>query len=266
MPSFLDTILKTKQAEVDALKASTDLDALKEAAEKASPPRGFAKALQNKAKEKQIAVIAELKRASPSKGLIRPNFDVAAIAADYAKNGAACLSVLTDKQYFQGDNEFLRETRAACNIPVLRKDFIIDDWQIYEARAIGADAILLIAAALDDKTMQHLENTAMSLGLDVLVEVHNETELQRALKLKTPLLGINNRDLHTFNVDINKTIALKNLVPENKTVICESGVVNRADIERLATNHVYGFLIGETLMRAQKPGEALAELCAFWRG
>ena len=265
MSNILSKILQTKRQEVDALLSRETLDSLKEKAKKADSSRGFAQALIQRIQSGQPAVIAEIKKASPSKGLIRADFNAAAIAQSYAKNGAACLSVLTDASYFQGGNEFLVAARAACNIPVLRKDFIVDVAQIYEARAIGADAILLIAAALTDDQMKEFEQVAMDLGMDVLVEVHDQGELTRALKLKTPLLGINNRDLKTFSVDLNRSLSLKSLVSKDKVVICESGIESCEDMANMMQGGIFGFLIGETFMRAKEPGQFLDQCLAALR-
>ena len=257
MNSILDKILETKKEEVAALLARESMASLAEKARQADVCRGFARALQQKVRAKEPAVIAEIKRASPSKGIIRPDFDAACIAKSYAAYGAACLSVLTDRQYFQGGNEYFVAARAACSLPVIRKDFIIDAAQVYEARAIGADAILLIAAALSADQMIEFEEIATSLGMDVLVEVHDEAELQKALELKTLLLGVNNRDLKTFEVDLNRTVTLKTLIPSNKIIVCESGIASADDMQYMINHQVFGFLIGETFMRAENPGECL---------
>ena len=210
----------------------------------------------------QPAVIAEIKKASPSKGVIRADFRPAEIAADYAAHGATCLSVLTDRQFFQGAPEFLQAARVACGLPVLRKDFLVDPYQIVEARAMGADAILLIAAALDLATMQAFEATADELGLGVLVEVHDGDELERALQLKTPLIGINNRNLRTFDVSLQTTLDLLPRVPAGRVVVAESGVLTSEDVAVLRDHQVHAFLVGEAFMRAPQPGEALARLFA----
>ena len=257
--SILDDILKTKRQEVDDLLRRETLDTLKQKAKRADPPRGFAKAIIDKILQKQPAIIAEIKRASPSKGLIRADFDAAEIAGSYAEHGAACLSVLTDRSYFQGGNEYLVTARAACDIPVIRKDFIIDAAQIYEARAIGADAILLIAAALTEGQLIEFEQLAHELGMDVLVEVHDEDELKKTLKLSTKLLGVNNRDLKTFSVDLNRTISIQHLISEEKFIICESGIESWRDMQKMMGYHIYGFLVGETFMRAENPGVFLKE-------
>jgi len=223
-------------------------------------PRGFIRAIEQKIASGTAGVITEIKKASPSKGILRDDFQPAAIAQSYDKNGAACLSVLTDVDYFQGCNAYLQEARAACSIPVLRKDFTVDPYQIYEARSIGADAILLIVAALELKQMQDLEACAHELGLDVLVEIHNAQELEQALELKTSLLGINNRNLKTFEVTLQTTLSLLPMIPKTKTLVTESGIMNRADVELMRNHNINGFLVGEAFMRAQDPGLALNQL------
>jgi indole-3-glycerol phosphate synthase len=260
MSDILNQILRDKAAEVVSCAESVTLPELARRVENLPPPRGFISSIKEKIESNQAAVIAEIKKASPSKGIIRENFDPAQIARSYAENGAACLSVLTDQKYFKGHADHLKLARAACDIPVLRKDFMIDPYQVYEAREMGADAILLIVAALGDPMMMDLEQMAMALGMDVLVEVHNEQELERALCLKTPLLGINNRNLRTFETTLETTIGLLSLIPEDKIVVSESGIHNRSDIELLRENKVNGFLIGEAFMRQQDPGRALSEL------
>jgi indole-3-glycerol phosphate synthase len=223
-------------------------------------PRGFIRAVESKISAGKAGVIAEIKKASPSKGILRENFNPAQIALSYEKHGAACLSVLTDKDYFQGCNAYLQEARAACSIPVLRKDFTIDQYQIYEARAIGADAILLIVACLELNQMKELEACAHELGLDVLVEVHNAHELEQALELKTSLLGINNRNLKTFEVTLQTTLSLLPLVPKGKILVTESGILGNADVQLMRDNQIHAFLVGEAFMRAADPGAALSEL------
>jgi indole-3-glycerol phosphate synthase len=224
------------------------------------PARGFVAAVENKIQAGKPAVIAEIKKASPSKGVLRLEFEPAALARDYAKHGAACLSVLTDREFFQGSGEYLRQARAACDIPVLCKDFIIDPYQVYEARYWGADAILLIVAALGDAQLQDLAGLAVHLGLDLLVEVHTEEELARALHLPVSLIGINNRDLHSFETTLETTVTLARQVPPDRTVVSESGILLREDVARLHRAGVRAFLVGEAFMRADQPGRALAEL------
>ncbi len=260
MSDILNQILRDKAREIVERAELVSLPELSRQVEHLPPPRGFAAAIQEKLDSNKVAVIAEIKKASPSKGIIREKFQPADIARSYAANGAACLSVLTDEKYFKGHAEYLKAARAACEIPVLRKDFMIDPYQIYEAREMGADAILLIAAALGDPMMSDLEQTAIALGLDVLVEVHNEQELERALRLKTPLLGINNRNLRTFETSLETTISMLSMVPDEKIVISESGIHDRNDIKLLRENKVNSFLIGEAFMREQDPGLALSAL------
>lgn len=223
-------------------------------------PMDFAGALQTRINDAQNAVIAEVKKASPSKGVIRADFDPVAIAKAYAAGGATCLSVLTDVQYFQGDDQFVSDIRAAVNIPILRKDFMLDPYQIIEARAMGADCVLLIMAMIDDVLAAELCATALELGLSVLPEVHDAAELERALKLNTPLLGINNRNLHTFDITLQTTIDLLPHIPVDRTVITESGIFTNADIQMMNTHHIYGFLVGESLMRQDNPELALKTL------
>jgi indole-3-glycerol phosphate synthase len=260
MSDILNQILRDKAREIVERAELVSLPELSRQVEHLPPPRGFAAAIQEKLDSNKVAVIAEIKKASPSKGIIREKFQPADIARSYAANGAACLSVLTDEKYFKGHAEYLKAARAACEIPVLRKDFMIDPYQIYEAREMGADAILLIAAALGDPMMSDLEQTAIALGLDVLVEVHNEQELERALRLQTPLLGINNRNLRTFETSLETTISMLSMVPDEKIVISESGIHDRNDIKLLRENKVNSFLIGEAFMREQDPGLALSAL------
>jgi indole-3-glycerol phosphate synthase len=261
VPTVLEKILARKVEEVAARRASVSLAELEVMASSADPTRGFARALIEQAKRKQPAVIAEIKKASPSKGVIREHFFPAEIAKSYEAGGATCLSVLTDVDFFQGADAYLKEAREACNLPVIRKDFMIDPYQIVEARALGADCILLIVSALDDVKLAELASVAKSVGLDVLVEVHDGAELDRALKtLDTPLVGINNRNLHTFDVDLETTLDLLPRIPSDRLVITESGILNRADVELMEISDVYSFLVGEAFMRAEKPGVELQRL------
>ena len=262
MSDILQRIVAVKREELIAARAAHSEAALHEAAAAQSVPRGFAAALRAKLAAGLPAVIAEIKKASPSKGVIREHFVPAEIAASYAAHGAACLSVLTDVGFFQGHADYLRQARAACALPVLRKDFMIDTYQVLEARAMGADCILLIAACLSDTQMAELEACAIEQGLDVLVEVHDGTELTRALALKTPLVGINNRNLRSFEVTLDTTLGLLDQVPADRLLVTESGIVNRSDVQRMRTAGVHAFLVGEAFMRADEPGEALAALFA----
>jgi indole-3-glycerol phosphate synthase len=265
MSDILDKIVATKKIEIAHELQKISLSNQRDIAESNNKdallkPRGFIYAIENKIAAGKAGVIAEIKKASPSKGILRENFNPAQIAQSYEKHGAACLSVLTDVDYFQGCNTFLQEARSACNIPVLRKDFTIDPYQVYEARAIGADAILLIVACLELNQMKELEACAHELGLDVLVEVHNAPELEQALELKTPLLGINNRNLKTFEVTLQTTLSLLSMVPEDKTLVTESGILGRSDVQLMRDNQINAFLVGEAFMRAADPGVALSEL------
>jgi len=262
MSDILDKIVAVKRDEVAAARALRDLPSLRAEAEARRDTRGFAAALRAKLAAGQAAVIAEVKKASPSKGVIREHFVPAEIALSYAQHGAACLSVLTDERFFQGCAAYLQQARAACALPVLRKDFMIDEYQVVEARAMGADCILLIAACLTDTQMADLEACAMTLGMDVLVEVHDGDELERALRLKTPLLGINNRNLRSFEVTLETTLALLPRVPADRLLVTESGILGRADVQRMRAAQVHAFLVGEAFMRADDPGAALADLFA----
>ena len=260
MSDILNQIIAVKRQEVaDALNRKP-LAAMRQDAESRVNTRDFEGALRAKVAAGQAAVIAEVKKASPSKGLLRAGFIPADIAQSYAEGGAACLSVLTDRQFFQGSVDYLKQARASCGLPVLRKDFIIDAYQVYESRVMGADCILLIAACLDDAQMQAFEALAMALGMAVLVEVHDPAELERALKLKTPLVGINNRNLKTFAVSLDTTLALKDRVPADRLLVTESGIATSQDVKRLREAGVNAFLVGEAFMRADEPGEALAAL------
>ena len=267
VPTVLEKILARKAEEVAERRARVSLVELEAQAKIADAPRGFANALIAQAKQKQPAVIAEVKKASPSKGVIREHFVPSEIAVSYEKGGATCLSVLTDIDYFQGSDLFLQQARAACKLPVIRKDFMVDPYQIVEARALGADCVLLIVSALDDVKMAELAAVAKSVGLDVLVEVHDGDELERALKtLDTPLVGVNNRNLHTFEVSLENTLDLLPRIPRDRLVITESGIVNRADVELMEISGVYSFLVGETFMRAENPGAELQRLFFPERG
>jgi indole-3-glycerol phosphate synthase len=260
MSDILNKIVTTKHQEVLSAKQSITIQDLIEGIDLQSPTRGFASAIKTKTVKHQSAVIAEIKKASPSKGVIREPFIPSDIAKSYEISGAACLSVLTDEQYFQGHADFLKQARAACSLPVLRKDFMVDEYQIYEARAMGADAILLIAAALTVDQMKAFESLAYELKMDVLVEVHNAEELEAALQLKTPLLGINNRNLKTFEVTLQNTFDLLASIPADKCIITESGIMASADVELMKERNVHGFLVGEAFMRAPDPGLALQHM------
>ncbi|OYT89365.1 MAG: indole-3-glycerol-phosphate synthase [Burkholderiales bacterium PBB6] len=259
-PDILQRIVAVKHQEVAADRVGRPLPALLAQAQAQTPTRGFEAALRAKVAAGQAAVIAEIKKASPSKGVMRDPFVPADIARSYAAHGAACLSVLTDEQFFQGATAYLQQARAACTLPVLRKDFMVDEYQVVDARAMGADCILLIAACLDDAQMAHLEATALEMGMDVLVEVHDGEELDRALRLKTPLLGINNRNLRTFDVTLDTTLGLLNRVPSSKLLVTESGILGAEDVQRMRAADVHAFLVGEAFMRAPDPGVALAGL------
>jgi len=260
MSDVLKRILATKAEEVARASAVKPLATLRAEAEARRDTRDFVGSIRNKYLDGHAAVIAEIKKASPSKGVIRPDFAPAEHASDYARHGAACLSVLTDREYFQGHLDHLVAARAACDIPVLRKDFIVDPYQIYEARAAGADCILLIAAALETQQMIDFEAIAQSLGMAVLVESHNGKELDKSLKLNTPLIGINNRDLRTFNVSLDVTLKLLDEIPSNRIVVTESGIATKQDVDQMLEHEVYAFLVGESFMRAPSPGAALQKL------
>ena len=262
MSDILEKIVAVKRQEVAAALARKPLAAMRADAESRVLTRDFVGAMRAKIAAGLPAVIAEVKKASPSKGILRPDLIPADIAQSYAEHGAACLSVLTDQQFFQGSVDYLKQARASCDLPVLRKDFMVDPYQVYEARAMGADCILLIAACLDDAQMQSLEALAMSLDMAVLVEVHDGAELQRALQLKTPLLGINNRNLKTFEVSLDTTLGLLKDVPAGHLLVTESGISTVADVQRMRSAGVQAFLVGEVFMRADEPGQALAELFA----
>ncbi len=260
MADILDKIVGVKREEVDALRRQRGLAGLRADAEARSDVRPFATALRDAVGAGRAAVIAEVKKASPSKGLLRDPFDPGAIARSYAHGGATALSVLTDRRFFQGHGDYLAQAREASGLPALRKDFIIDPLQVLEARAIGADAILLIVACLDDAQMADLEALALALGMAVLVEAHDADELDRALRLRTPLIGVNNRNLRSFEVSLQTTLDLLPRVPPDRLLITESGIASRADVQRLRAAGVHGFLVGEAFMRASDPGTALAEL------
>jgi indole-3-glycerol phosphate synthase len=260
MSDILDKIIAVKRDEISAARRQRDLLSLRRDAESLGGQRDFVGALRAKLAAGQAGVIAEVKKASPSKGVLRERFVPAEIAASYAEHGAACLSVLTDVQFFQGSNAYLEQARAACTLPALRKDFMVDAYQVYEARAIGADCILLIVACLGDGQMAELEGQAHELGMAVLVEVHDGAELDRALRLKTPLVGINNRNLRTFDVTLDTTLGLVKNVPADRLLITESGVLAKGDVKRLRDADVNAFLVGEAFMRAADPGKALADL------
>ncbi len=258
-PTILKKIILRKLEEI---QEGCEKISLREMKQKAmmmttTPTKGFADALQAKLDAGQSGVIAEIKKASPSKGVLRENFDPVAIAQSYEQHGAACLSVLTDRDFFQGSNEYLMAVREAVDLPIIRKDFIVDDYQVYEARVIGADCILLIAAAIGDAQMYELSETALQLGMDVLIEVHNEEELERALQMPLPMIGINNRDLHSFDVSLNTTLKMLDKIPEDRIVVTESRIHSPEDVALMRQHHVNTFLVGEAFMRADEPGQNL---------
>jgi indole-3-glycerol phosphate synthase len=257
---ILERIVAVKREELAAARATRSLASWRDEAEARRDVRDFEAGLRAKVDAGRAAVIAEVKKASPSKGVLREHFVPAEIAASYASHGAACLSVLTDERFFQGSAAYLQQARAACTLPVLRKDFMIDEYQVVEARALGADCILLIAACLSDAQMADLEAAAHALGMAVLVEVHDGDELGRALKLKTPLVGINNRNLRSFEVTLDTTLGLLPQVPADRLLVTESGILGRADVQRMRGAGVHAFLVGEAFMRAAEPGAALARL------
>ncbi len=263
MSDILKKILAVKTQEVNSALATKPLAAVRAEAERAAAPRDFTGSIRAKIATGQAAVIAEIKKASPSKGVLRADFRPAEIAASYARHGAACLSVLTDAQFFQGSAEYLKQARAACTLPVLRKDFMVDEYQIYEARAMGADAILLIAAALDMAQMKAFEALAHGLGMAVLVEVHDGAELDAALQLATPLIGVNNRNLRTFEVSLQTTLDLLPRIPAERIVVTESGILRAEDVKLMRGNRVHAFLVGEAFMRADDPGAELAKVFAL---
>ena len=259
-PDILKKIINRKHQEITERQKSVSLNTLIEAAKTASPVRGFVASMQSNIGAGKPAVIAEIKKASPSKGVMRENFNPAEIAKSYEEGGASCLSILTDIDFFQGSDEYLKQARNACSLPVIRKDFIIDPYQVYEARAMGADCILLIVAVLDNKKLNQLYTLATALGMDVLIEVHDEEELLRSLPLGAVLVGINNRNLRTFETSLRTTIDLLPQIPEGRIVVTESGIHNANDVSLMRDNAVNAFLVGEAFMRADEPGEALKEL------
>jgi indole-3-glycerol phosphate synthase len=260
MSDILEKIVAVKHQEVAAAQRRKPLAAVRADAESRVLTRDFVGAMRSKIAAGHPAVIAEIKKASPSKGVLREEFIPADIAQSYAEHGAACLSVLTDVEFFQGSVDFLKQARASCQLPVLRKDFMVDAYQIYESRAMGADAVLLIAACLDDAQMKDFEAIARNLDMAVLVEVHDQAELERALKLQTPLIGVNNRNLKTFEVSLDTTLSLRAQVPADRILVTESGIQTRDDVLRMGAAGVGAFLVGEAFMRASEPGEALAAL------
>ncbi len=259
-PDVLKKILKRKVEEISQACEKESLKALSHRAADAAAPRGFTQALKNSVAEGRAAVIAEIKKASPSKGVLREQFDPAEIAISYSDGGASCLSVLTDRDFFMGSEENLKLARAACDLPVIRKDFIIDPYQVYEARAMGADCILLIVSALGDASLAELYGLAQHLDMDVLIEVHDQQELDRALQLAPPLIGINNRNLRTFEVTLDTTLGMLDKIPEDCLTVTESGILSTKDVALMRQNNVHAFLVGEAFMRADSPGEKLHEL------
>jgi indole-3-glycerol phosphate synthase len=259
-PDILKKIVKRKHEEIAARLKISSLEALKDQISSSSASRGFANAIASKIEAGQAGVIAEIKKASPSKGVLREDFRPAEIALSYQQGGAACLSILTDIDFFQGSDEYLRQARAACQLPVIRKDFIIDPYQVYEARAIEADCILLIAACLDDDQLNSLNSLAHELGMDVLIEVHDEAELKRALATDNRLIGINNRNLRSFEVSLDTTLSLLEQIPSERIVVTESGILEREDVTRMRSHQVNAFLVGEAFMRADDPGGRLKAL------
>jgi len=259
-PTILRKILARKREEVAARRVDNSLASLEQCIKEQTVPRGFTGALRQRVSRGEPAVIAEVKKASPSKGVIREDFHPGQIAASYQNGGATCLSVLTDIDFFQGSDNYLQQARAACDLPVLRKDFTVDPYQVVEARAIGADAVLLIAAALDDTQMLELAHAAAETGIDVLVEVHDRAELERALELSCPLIGINNRDLHTFEMRLETTLDLLPYIPGDRVVVTESGIHTQENVALMRGHDVHAFLVGEAFMRAAEPGDKLREL------
>ena len=260
LPTILKKILQRKEEEVAERSKLKTLGSLEESARLADNPRGFIKAIKNKISESGFGVIAEIKKASPSKGILRDPFYPAEIAKSYQQGGAACLSVLTDKDFFQGHEDYLQEARAACSLPVIRKDFIVDPYQVVEARAIQADCVLLIVSALDNVQLQELNHCILEWGMDTLIEVHDRRELDIALELNTPLIGINNRNLHTFETRLETTFELLPFIPDDRIVVTESGIHSLNDVEVMESKGVKSFLVGEAFMKAINPGEKLKEL------
>ena len=260
MSDILDKIVAVKRTEVAAAVERKSLSVMRADAESRVLTRDFTGALRASMARGRNAVIAEIKKASPSRGVIREHFEPADIAQSYAEQGASCLSVLTDRHFFQGSIDYLKQARASCQLPVLRKDFMVDPYQIYESRACGADAVLLIAACLDDAQLRDMEAISHNLFMDVLVEVHDATELERALRLKTPLIGINNRNLRTFEVSLETTLSLRATIPAERILVTESGILMQPDVQRMTDAGVHAFLVGEAFMRAEDPGAAMAQL------
>ncbi|WP_331353382.1 indole-3-glycerol phosphate synthase TrpC [Cellvibrio sp. UBA7671] len=258
-PTVLRKIIARKWEEIAERKAQVSLEQLKALAAQQAPARGFVKAIENKIAQGNAGVIAEIKKASPSKGVIREHFIPSELARSYERGGAACLSILTDVDFFQGADEYLQQARAAVSLPVIRKDFLVDEYQIYEARAMGADCVLLIVSALSSEKLKELNTLAQSIGLDVLVEVHDEVELDIALELPNKLIGINNRNLHTFDVTLETTYKLLDKIASDRIVVTESGILAPADVQAMRSKNVNAFLVGEAFMRADEPGVALAE-------
>ncbi|MCW9013062.1 MAG: indole-3-glycerol phosphate synthase TrpC [Gammaproteobacteria bacterium] len=259
-PDILNKILQRKVEEISEASAKESIEALRQRADSAPAVRGFIRAIEKKIAAGQPGIIAEIKKASPSKGVIRENFVPEDIAKSYEKHGATCLSILTDRDYFQGAEEYLIQARAATKLPVIRKDFIIDPYQVYEARAMGADCILLIVSALDDKPLNELLALAHDLDMDVLMEVHDRDEMQRAINSGARLIGVNNRNLRTFEVSLQNTLAMLDMVPADRILVTESGIHVPADVKLMRDNNIHAFLVGEAFMRADDPGEKLAEL------
>ncbi len=262
VPDILNKIVARKREEIAERSARVPLSQLAEAQAAVATPRGFASAIAAKIATGSSGVIAEIKKASPSKGVLREDFRPAAIARSYERGGAACLSVLTDVDFFQGGDAYLEQARVACTLPVMRKDFIVDPYQVHEARAIGADCILLIAACLDDGVLKGLNDLAQELGMDVLIEVHDAREMQRALRVDNRLIGINNRNLHSFEVSLDTTLGMLDMIPDSRILVTESGIHTPDDVQLMRANGVHAFLVGEAFMRAPDPGGKLAELFA----